>query len=104
MTDLSELHGKSFADHLHSDFKVDAGSSGFLTLRLAEVKEPSTPPHIELFTLVFKGPATPRLPQRTYALEHEKIGSFSIFLSAVAAEEDGIHYEAVFHRLRNKPS
>jgi hypothetical protein len=104
MTDLSELHGKTFADHLHSDFKVDAGSSGFLTLRLIEVKEPSTPPNIELFSLIFKGPATPRLPQRTYIVEHEKIGTFDLFLTAIAGEEDGIDYEAVFHRVRKKPS
>ena len=98
--DLSQLNSKSFSDHLNSSFKVDAGSSGPVTLRLAEVNEPSTPPNIELFSLVFQGPRTPRLPQRIYSVEHEKIGAFSLFLTAIAADHEGISYEAVFHRTR----
>ena len=102
MTDLFQLHSKSFSDHLNSSFKVDTGSSGAVMLRLAEVNEPSTPPNIELFSLIFQGPAAPQLPQRTYAVEHEKIGSFTLFLTAIAADDEGISYEAVFHRMRKK--
>lgn len=100
MIDLSQLNSKSFSDHLNTNFKVDAGSSGPVTLRLAAVNEPSTSPNIELFSLIFQGPVTPRLPQRIYAVEHEKIGAFSLFLSAIAADQEGISYEAVFHRIR----
>jgi hypothetical protein len=104
MIDLTELHSKSFSEHLNTTFKVDAGGSGPVTLRLAEVNEPSTPPNIELFSLIFQGPATPQLPQQVYAMDHEKIGSFSLFLTAIAADGDGISYEAVFHRVRKKNS
>ena len=102
MTDTSQLHSKLFSDHLNSSFKVDAGSSGPVTLRLAEVNEPSTPPNIELFSLIFQGPATPQLPQRIYTVEHEKIGAFSLFLTPIAADDEGISYEAVFHRMRKR--
>jgi hypothetical protein len=104
MIDLSELHSKSFSEHLNTTFKVDAGGPEPVALRLAEVNEPSTPPNIELFALVFHGPAASKLPQQTYVVEHEKIGSFSLFLTAIAADGDGISYEAVFHRVRKKKS
>jgi hypothetical protein len=102
MIDLSELHSKSFSEHLNTTFKVDAGGPAPVALRLAEVNEPSTPPNIELFSLIFHGPATPPLPQRTYAVEHEKIGTLNLFLTAVAADQEGTSYEAVFHRVRKK--
>jgi Domain of unknown function (DUF6916) len=100
MTDLSDLHSKSFADQLHTSFNVDSGGSAPVSLRLTAVNEPSTPPNIELFSLTFTGPAAPRLPQRTYPVQHEKIGSFNLFLTAIASDASGITYEAVFHRLR----
>jgi Domain of unknown function (DUF6916) len=102
MTDLSELHSKTFADQLHTSFNVETGDSAPVSLRLTDVNEPSTPPNIELFSLTFRGPAAPRLPQRTYPVQHEKIGSFNLFLTAIAGDTAGITYEAVFHRLRKK--
>jgi hypothetical protein len=102
MIDLYELHGKTFAGHLHSLFNVDAGGPAPLALRLIAVNEPSTPPNIELFSLVFAGPVSPRLAQQTFRVEHAKIGTFQLFLTAIAGDSDGITYEAIFHRLVKK--
>jgi hypothetical protein len=104
MIDLSQLNSKSFSDHLNTSFKVDTGNSDAVTLRLAEVNEPTAPPNIELFSLLFRGPVRPQLPQQIYAIEHEKIGVFNLFLTAIAADSEGISYEAVFHRVRKKQS
>jgi len=101
MTDLSELRSRSFTDHLHTSFSVeDAGAP--VALRLIQVNEPATPPNIEFFSLFFAGPAAPRLPQRIYRIQHEKMGSFDLFLTAVAGDASSITYEAVFHRLHKK--
>lgn len=48
------------------------------------------------FTLTFRGPADPPLPQATYQLDHESLGSHGIFLVPIARGEDGSSYEAVF--------
>ena len=102
MTDLSELRSKSFIDHLHTSFSVEDTGAAPVALRLIQVNEPATPPHIEFFSLFFEGPAAPRLPQRIYRVQHEKMGSFDLFLTAVAGDASSITYEAVFHRLRKK--
>ena len=102
MNDLSELNSKSFSDHLHTDFTVTFEGARPVTLRLMEVNEPPTPPNIELFSLIFAGPPAPRLPQRTHHVQHEKMGSFALFLTAVAGNAESVSYEAVFHRMRAK--
>ena len=77
---------------------------GALTLELIEVMERDPSPKIELFSLQFRGPAAPRLPQQIHRLEHDKLGAFEIFLTAIGADpEQGILYESVFHRFR-KPT
>jgi hypothetical protein len=57
---------------------------------------------MELFSLHFQGPATPRMPQQIHTLEHDKLGRLDIFLTAIAGDEQGITYESVFHRFRKK--
>lgn len=49
------------------------------------------------FSLVFRGPSTPRLPQRIYSLEHRSFAEpLEIFLVPVGHKEGGLEYEAVF--------
>lgn len=102
MADLYTLNSKSFAEHLHSTFKVQAGNAAPLTLELIEVNEPPSPPRIELFSLLFRGPVAPRLQQQTHRFKHEKLGALDPFLTVVGADEAGPSYEVIFHRLRPK--
>lgn len=51
----------------------------------------------ESFSLVFRGPLQPVLPQRIYRLEHEGLGTLEIFLVPVGPDKDGMRYEAVFN-------
>jgi hypothetical protein len=44
------------------------------------------------FSLVFTGGPEPPLPQRTYRVEHERLGAMEIFLVPIAPGR----YEAVF--------
>jgi len=48
------------------------------------------------FSLHFTGPAEPFLPQRTYPMHHEKLGTLEIFLVPIGRTAGGFTYEAVF--------
>lgn len=99
---LHTLNSKSFVEQLHTSFKVSAGNAAPLTLELIEVNEPATPPTIELFSLLFRGPLAPRLSQGIHRFQHEKMGDFELFLTAIGADEEATTYEVIFHRLRKK--
>jgi hypothetical protein len=99
---LDKLNSKIFAEQLHTNFKVHAGNGAPLTLELSAVNDHQTQPEGELFSLLFRGPQAPRLAQQIHRFEHEKLGTFDLFLTAVGADEKGISYEVVFHRLRKK--
>jgi hypothetical protein len=50
----------------------------------------------EPFSLVFRGPREPVLPQRTYPLSHQELGRLEIFLVPIAQDADGTRYQAIF--------
>lgn len=51
----------------------------------------------EPFSLVFKGPAAPVLPQRIYRLEHARLGALELFLVPIGRDPGGsLLYEAIF--------
>jgi len=102
-TPLKQLNAQIFREQLHTKFKVHIGEAEPMVLELQEVEERDSSPALELFALHFVGPFSPRLIQRTHRLEHEKLGDFEIFLTAIAADpQQGTTYESVFHRFRNK--
>lgn len=98
MTDPAPLEITSFQPHIGSTFTLSAADGG-LALALLSV----TPlGHQRIgartaFSLIFRGPAAPRLPQRTYALTHAALGEQSIFLVPVSARDGALEYEAIFN-------
>jgi hypothetical protein len=48
------------------------------------------------FSLVFRGPAEPLLPQRIYPFENDALGRFEIFIVPIGPDESGMGYEAIF--------
>lgn len=101
MTSLDDLNGKVFREQLHTQFKVQAGGQP-LPLELIEVEERGDSA-IEFFSLQFRGPLKPQLQQQTHQVEHEKLGTFEIFLAPISADPQGTVYEAIFHRFRKQP-
>jgi hypothetical protein len=101
---LDKLNSKVFAEQLQTNFKVHAEGADPLSLKLTAVREGETSPKIELFSLLFLGPQAPRLRQQIHRFEHEKLGTFELFLTAIGANADGIMYEVVFHRFRKENS
>ena len=101
LVSLEKLNARSFAEQLNTTVNLQIDSATLIVLKLVEVKENDPSPRIELFTLHFRGPSSPHLPQGIYRMEHAKLGTVEIFITAIAAEPDGILYESVFHRFRN---
>ncbi len=98
---LENLNLKLFREHLHSNFKVQDAAAGAILLELVDAIEGNTSPKLELFSVYFRGPFTPRLPQQIHRLEHEKLGLVEIFLTPIEADQkQGTIYESVFHRFR----
>ena len=100
-TPLDSLNAKIFREHLGTKFNVHNGTAGTIPLELVDVVEGNTSPKMEVFSLYFRGPFTPRLRQQSHALEHKKLGQIEILLTPVEADQEkGTVYEAVFHRFR----
>lgn len=49
------------------------------------------------FALLFVCPDRRVVAQGMYAMDHDRLGRLEIFIVPVAADEDGVHYEAVFN-------
>jgi hypothetical protein len=73
-------------------------------LRLDEVSALRSTPRSEGFSLLFRGPAAVALEQAEYRFEHDVMGTFTLFIVPIAADDGGRYYEAIFNRLRVAPS
>ena len=100
---LDRLTANSFTPAVGETFALDAGEAGRLELELLESRlhDPDAPAEDEggtraPFSLVFRGPSDPVLPQRIYRLEHEAVGAIEIFIVPIERDEAGTSYEAVF--------
>src|SRR3954451_3035661 len=87
-------------ERLNETFRITAGSE-FIDLQLIEcirIHSPSGESQgREPFSLVFRGPMSPVLAQRTLTLENEHLGKAEIFLVPIGPDKQGMRYEAVFN-------
>ena len=100
---LDRLTATDFAPAVGETFALDAGEAGRLDLELLESRlhDPDAPAQDPSgtrapFTLTFRGPVEPVLPQRIYHVEHDSVGSLEIFIVPIARNDSGTTYEAVF--------
>jgi hypothetical protein len=88
---FAALQGQHFTVHLDEGVGLPA--------ELVEARGLPAPPFQgrQPFTLLFRGPAAPRLPQRTYPLQHAgDPAPMDIFLVPISVDATGVCYEAVF--------
>ncbi len=100
MADLADLTADDFAAHSGSRYLLRiAGAAEPIALELVEVNAGGHGPRraSRPFSLVFRGPRSPLLPQAQYRLEHEAMGALDIFLVPIALDAQGLSYEAVFN-------
>jgi hypothetical protein len=97
---LQDLTHASFEAHLGTTFRIQAQEPP-LQIALSEVRllEPHPGPRRQPFSVYFRGPRQPILPQAIYALEHEAMGTLEIFIVPIGPDpKDGaMRYEAVFN-------
>src|SRR5215208_7678817 len=88
-----------FSKHVNTKFRI-AGDQP-TELELTEVKGYLSKAHeqagMERFSAFFRGPANRYLVQQTYAIEHEQMGAFDLFLVPLSRDDSGCRYEAVFN-------
>jgi len=96
---LKEFRQAMFDECVHSEFQIIENASSVCVLELVNVIERLKTPTQETFSLLFRGPQTPFVPQGIRRLKHSKLGELDIFLVPVGKEKDGFQYEAVFNKL-----
>ena len=89
----------TFAGHLNSTFRVRHEPT--TELELVEVLDGSAGDHIN-FSLQFRGPLQPLLPQQIYPVEHDRLGRFDLFIVPIRRDAHGLYYEAVFNRVNER--
>ena len=96
---LNELTLQTFTERMGDGFRVQTNSGAVELLLVDAVALPARGNlhRNEPFSIVFRGPVSPRLPQRIHAFRHETIGAFEIFIVPVAPDDLGPRYEAVFN-------
>jgi hypothetical protein len=97
---MANLTEQKFSKHVGTQFKTALGEHE-VNLTLAEVKA-YTPLEneqdgMERFSVFFDGPGDIVLPQKTYQLQHDKMGEIDLFLVPISGDQNGFRYEAVFN-------
>ena len=88
-----------FSENLNTKFRVYPEAESGVETELIEFKEFNMSPKQEQFSLLFRGPLDHFLQQRMYKVEHDKLGTFDLFLVPIRRDEEGFYYEAVFNRM-----
>ena len=110
---LESLTLADFSDHVQTAFRIafESGESFDLELIRAEAlgggQQQQGPPSGSerlgrpggAFSLMFRGPLRPILPQQIYRMVHDVMGTLEIFIVPIGTEGDpqGMHYQAVFN-------
>jgi hypothetical protein len=93
---------KTFSPHVGETFHLYLDTNHVIEVQLADVTDLAqrygTAPqgHRTPFSIVFHGPRELVLPQRIYRLQHDKIGTFEVFLVPIGPDADRMQYEAIF--------
>ncbi|HEU5036365.1 MAG TPA: hypothetical protein VFT70_05135 [Nocardioides sp.] len=97
------LTAELFAGREGQPFEVGEPGGPTLTVELVAVRQSSEPggrspdgQQRRQFSLDFRGPREPVLPQSTYAFAHDELGPLLLFLVPQGQDEDGTTYEAAF--------
>ena len=88
-----------FQENLNSRFLLMAEGLEPYALDLVEVADGYSTPKQEQFSLRFRGDRASVYPQRIYAMKHDSMGEFELFLVPVGRDDSGTFYEAVFNRV-----
>lgn len=94
--DLATVTHQAFADCMDQQFLIHHGDSSIATRLVSVAPWGNAQAQRQAFSLTFRGPNEPVLPQRIYAVENQTLGTMEIFLVPVGPDKIGMQYEAVF--------
>jgi Domain of unknown function (DUF6916) len=100
--DVSDFTAEDMTPLVGTPWYIEASNGERFELRLTDVVK-RLDKHVDArfkrdsFSLYFRGPREPFLPQSTYPFHHDQLGGpHWIFIVPNAKEADGFRYEAVF--------
>lgn len=95
---LESFTAETFAELVGDEFRLQLETDQIFELRLAAAVPVGLAPTggRAPFSLLFRGPSGPILPQQTYSVEHATLGRFDLFLVPLVPDDHGARYEAVF--------
>jgi hypothetical protein len=100
---LDTLTVETFQPRVGERFRIRPSPDADITAELIEARPlgaagraAGTPPRRVPFSLSFRTPRTPLLPQRIYEVVHDELGSYEIFLVPIGPDAEGMVYEAIF--------
>ena len=100
---LDKLTIEDFTDRIGETFQAtpQEGDAFELELRRADPSPHADQPGYEEgarkpFSIEFHSRLPEHSPQQIFAVEHEKLGKFDLFLVPLGPDSDGHRYEAVF--------
>ncbi len=103
-TMLDKISSADFSPYLNQRFRIDPEASEPLDVELIEVSELGSasissddPEKRRPFSIVFRGPNDPSLPQGIYDIEHGEMGTLSLFIVPIGPDKEGMLYHAVFN-------
>jgi hypothetical protein len=100
---LDKVTHATFAELVGSKFRIGSPPSAGVEVELVSATllgpdRPAPGSKREPFSLLFRGgPTNSYLPQRTYPVTHEKLGTLEIFLVPIGPDQVGMRYEAIFN-------
>jgi hypothetical protein len=98
---LDKLSQGDFDARLGEAFRLTVQGGGLVVLTLIEVTaHPYLPPDPERrrgFSLLFRGPGPGHVPQGTYRLQNDAMGTLDLFLVPIGPRDGAMGYEAVFN-------
>ncbi|MUT67224.1 hypothetical protein [Paenibacillus sp. NEAU-GSW1] len=89
---------QAYKNAVNGKFQV-LGVEPLLELELVNVEDRGVSGGYESFTLVFRGPQTPFIPQQTIVLRHADLEDEAMLVVPIGQDASGYKYEAVFNRL-----
>ena len=93
---------ESYEACLNEDFPLPITDGTAIPFTLTQVKRHRDNSTQLSFSLLFLGKTAGVLPQKTYLLNHARLGELTLFLVPIQQKADGVLYEAVFNLLKDE--
>ncbi len=97
---LDNLTLATFSNGIGTPFRLDAGEASGLELTLIEAEATRLgfrPDGSSPFSLIFRGPMQPILPQKIHRLDHEILGVLELFMVPIGPDQTGMCYQVIFN-------